>query len=93
MGRLPGLGRLQRQLSRTATRRPGRAVRRALCGRSPIRLRLGLAHWPVAVLPSPIVCMTDSKIAVGALHLIAVRLVIGTIGNDSRDLNWLSWLN
>jgi len=37
--------------------------------------------------------MTDSKIAVGALHLIAARSVIGTIGNDSRDLNWLSWLN
>jgi hypothetical protein len=31
--------------------------------------------------------MTDSKIAVGALHLIVARSVIGTIGNDSRDLN------
>jgi hypothetical protein len=31
--------------------------------------------------------MTDSKIAVGALHLIAVRSVIGTIGSDPQDLN------
>jgi hypothetical protein len=62
-------------------------VRRVLCGRSPIRLRLGLVHWPVAVPPSPIVCTTDSKIAVGALRLIAARSVIGTIGNDPQDLN------
>ncbi len=87
LGQLPGLSRLQRQLSRTATRRPGRAVRRVLYGRSLIRLRSGLVHWPVAVPPSPIVCTTDSKIALVALHLIAVRLVIGTIGNDSRDLS------
>jgi hypothetical protein len=72
---------------RTAVHKPGRAVRRVLYGRSPIRLRLERVHWPVAVRPSPIVCTTDSKIAVGALHLIAVRSVIGTIGNDSRDLN------
>jgi len=31
--------------------------------------------------------MTDSKIAVGALHLIAARSVNGTIGTDPQDLN------
>jgi hypothetical protein len=62
-------------------------VRRVLYGRSPIRLRLERVHWPVVVPPSPIVCRIDSKIALVALRLIAVRLVIGTIGNDSRDLN------
>ena len=87
LGQQPGLGRLRRQLLRTAVHKPGRAVRRVLYGRSPIRLRLAIVHWPVAVLPSPIVCTTDSKIAAAALRLIAVRLVIGTIGNDSRDLN------
>ena len=87
LGQLPGLSRLQRQLWRTAVHRPGPAVRRVLYGRSPIRLRLAIVHWPVAVLPSPIVCTTDSKIALVALRLIAVRSVIGTIGNDSRDLN------
>jgi hypothetical protein len=87
LGQQPGLGRLRRQLLRTAVHKPGREVRRVLYGRSPIRPRLALTHWPVAVRPSPIVCTTDSKTAVGALHLIAVRSVIGTIGNDSRDLN------
>jgi hypothetical protein len=87
LGQQPGLGRLRRQLLRTAVHKPGREVRRVLYGRSPIRPRLALTHWPVAVRPSPIVCTTDSKIAAAALRLIAVRLVIGTIGNDSRDLN------